>query len=89
MRIKFYNVKFLYLNDRKYFREYNEENDLTPDEIDARMEELKTDYFEIELSANDEFDLSGSEDVKEQILSELLADECGEYFLSFEYETIP
>ncbi len=89
MKIKFTNVKFLYLYDRKYFNEYNEENDFTPEEIATRIEELETDYFEVELLEDDEIDINEDEDTIYDIMVQILEDECGEYFTDFDYEINP
>ena len=83
MKIKFYDVQFLYLTDKKYFKEYNEENNLSDEQINARIEELHANYYEVETG-----DVTTIKETDYQTLVSLLQDECAEYFGDFKYEII-
>jgi hypothetical protein len=89
MKIRFYDVQFLYLTDKKYYKEYNEENNLSAEQIQKRMDELQVNCFEIvldETAEKDIIDLLEDEETEHEMLDSLLQDECGEYFTEYNYD---
>ena len=89
MKIRFYDVQFLYLTDKKYYKEYNEENNLSDEQIQKRVDELQVNSFEIvldETADKDIIELLDDEETDYEMLVSLLQDECGEYFTEYKYD---
>jgi len=86
--IRVYDIDYLYLEDEKYAREYNQDFQLTEDEIKERIEYLKSNrevIFKFDEWEIDEEDWNDEENM-EDVLVDWIESETGEYFCRYEWE---
>jgi hypothetical protein len=89
--IRVYDIDYLYLKDEKYARGYNEDFELTEDEIKERIEYLKNNrevIFKFEewgVENIDEEDWN-DEEIMEDVLVDWVESMTGEYFTGYSWE---